>query len=152
MILKIIGRIFTILGIFSFICLVLFGGSLLVDRYLSISEISEIDRIPSPDGKVDAVLMKYDAGATTSSIIRIYIVPPGTVITAGSKLTEKYVPIFTAQHVENRKVNWLKNNLLAIEYDKAEILAYRNCDYPLAPKNVDYVVWIKEICVNTNFY
>lgn len=54
------------------------GGGLALDTFLRIvTYTGEDSRITSPDGLVDAVVMEYDAGATTSLIYSVYVVPAG---------------------------------------------------------------------------
>ncbi len=79
-----------------------------------------IDRCPSPDGKVEAILVVRDGGATTSWVYNVYIVPKGGKY-SGEDL------IFSAEDdFQNVHINWSKNKLLGITYDKAEIAQFKN--------------------------
>jgi hypothetical protein len=104
----------------------------------------EVWRSSSPDGKVDAVLMNYDAGATTSLIEMLYLVPAGQRIGYWDRTLQKYLPLFTADHTKGRTITWSGERLLEIKYEKARIKHFRNHAYPLARQACYDVVEIRE--------
>ncbi len=78
----------------------------------------ELLRITSPDGKVDAVLVKGDCGATTSYSYDIFIVPRG-------ESTKKTKAVFKADHVKNESLQWLAPKILEVKYGRYGVrLAY----------------------------
>jgi hypothetical protein len=104
----------------------------------------EVWRSSSPDGKVDAVLMNYDAGATTSLIEMLYLVPAGQKITRWDMKLQNYTPVFRADHTQGRTITWSGKQLLEIKYEKARINHFRNHAYPLAREGSYDVVEIRE--------
>ena len=117
--------------------------------YLSTIEVfptgyNEVIRINSPDKKVDAVMMSGDPGAMSSAFYLVYIVPADTEIT--KKVIDKniYQVAFAAERIEGQKIFWEEDNLLVIQYKKANIYKYKNIVYPLKD-DFDYKVKIKEI-------
>ncbi|MFT7337232.1 MAG: hypothetical protein ACI92B_000553 [Marinobacter maritimus] len=97
----------------------------------------EIDRRPSPDDLVEAVLLKSDCGATTDYSYRVYIVP------VGGEPTEKHL-IFLADKVEKINVSWLDQRELKIAYDNARIFQFRNFSQPLEAEGVEYAISISD--------
>ena len=97
----------------------------------------ETQRLDSPDGKVDAVLIERDAGAMTVARDLVYIVPDN------QKPAKKDPPVFQAKRVFGLKVEWQNNYELLIEYDKAEIEHFRNYLYPF-PEDLNYRIDIRE--------
>lgn len=80
----------------------------------------EIERIESPDGKVDAVLIVKNGGATTSLTYEVFIVPRGGVV------RKKSLPVFIADKVINLRAKWLRAKLIEISYTDARIFKYKN--------------------------
>jgi hypothetical protein len=105
----------------------------------------EAYQITSPDGKVDVVGMHYDAGATTSRIEMVYIVPAGNAITKTDMMRQRYVTVFTAEHIEGKNVRWLRDKLLEIKYETARITHFRNSVRPIVEEDVNYVVEIRQV-------
>lgn len=102
------------------------------------SEVSykEVDRVPSPDSMVDAVVIRTNINATTSYGYHIHIVP------AGSKPdNDRY--IFRADHFEGWKIMWNQSKLLDIQYDEARIFHFSNFWQSIDFKNAGYVVEIR---------
>ena len=100
---------------------------------------TEIERFPSPDKKVEAVLVHSDAGATTALATHIYVVPAGHQIDY-----EEEICVFDAEHVEGLNVQWQENTFLVIQYGKAEIYGFRNRGYPFS-EDYKYYVEIREV-------
>src|SRR5215475_9506392 len=59
----------------------------LFDSELSFDEVS---RITSPSGKVDAVLVERNGGATTSFSYDVFVVPKGKSVARGSEIAYLY--------------------------------------------------------------
>ena len=96
----------------------------------------EINRITSPDGKVDAILVETDAGATTSYGYNVYIVPKGGNFEVG-------YAAFIADHIKNLEIEWIKPKLLNISYDEARIFKFANIWQSRDADNFGYVVELK---------
>ena len=147
MFLKIISRILTVIGALTVLLLIVIlcafiFGYLMIDRDIIFEENK---RFPSPDGRVDAVLMGYNAGATTSYSNSLYLVPSGVKITKWDiKIKQKYVPVFVADHIEGLEIRWSKPMPLEIRYNKARINKFSNQYMPL-PNEYNYIVDIREI-------
>ena len=70
-------------------------------------EISSTEhyRVKSPDGEVDAVLMKSDGGATTSFSYSLFLLPKGT----SSKKLSLDDSRLIADRAESLKITWIKS-------------------------------------------
>ena len=121
------------------ICSVLFSCNFAGD-----AKWAEIERIPSPDNKVEAVLVSSDAGATTSTGFHVFIVPKGSKIETGY---EKFI----ADKVLGIKLSWKKNKLLEIQYESARIFKFSNFWNSQSLQNWNYIVEIKLSPVNEDF-
>lgn len=80
----------------------------------------EVDRRPSPDSMVDAVVVRADAGATTSFVHKIYIVAPG------DSAPESGRAALVADKVHGLELTWVGPKHLRIAYEQAQIHQYRN--------------------------
>ena len=92
-------------GLFVIIALVLLTGCR-VSR-------DEVARVPSPDGRLDAVLIETDAGATTSFGYEIHVVEKG------SPANDRVAWLYGAARNENAygaNLKWTNDHELAIEY------------------------------------
>jgi len=96
----------------------------------------EQKRLISPDGIVDAVLLKTDAGATTSFAYSIHIVPKGRAPIRDHEC-------FVADHVKNLEVSWVQSNLLEISYSQARIFKFTNFWHSREVQDFAYVVELK---------
>ena len=80
----------------------------------------EISRIPSPDGRVDAILVRASGGgATVGFTFNVFIVPRGRSPVQGEER-------FVADHPKDLKVRWRAPRKLEIVYDEARIFQFRN--------------------------
>jgi len=79
----------------------------------------EIFRTTSPDSIVDAIIIEADAGATTSFLYSLYIVPKGGKF-------EKGYETFISDHIDRLRVFWKQNRFLIIEYDKGRVFKFEN--------------------------
>jgi len=90
------------------------------------SEDKEIVRVTSPDGRVDAVMIRDNCGAPCYFGYSVFIVPRGMNPSKGSKGT-----IFYADDMADEKLTWKQPHLLSIGYSRALIYSFRNVSYPL---------------------
>ena len=86
-------------------------------------EREEIARYTSPDSAVDAVLVGGSAGATTSYVYELYLVPLGSEIPDDPESS-----VFAADHVDSLQIRWRRPKLLEIEYEQARIHRFKNHD------------------------
>jgi hypothetical protein len=96
----------------------------------------EVMRITSPDGRVDAVVVSGDGGATTSLVYSVYLVPVGGKVERG----ERDGSNFDADHFKGFGVSWKESRILEIKYDEARILDFRNYWYSREVDDFNYVV------------
>lgn len=143
---KVIPKILCIIGGLTVLCVLVVLICFLIDIFIIQKGImfEEAYRITSPDGKVDVVGMHYDAGATTSRIEMVYLVPVENAITKTDMKLQRGVPVFTAEHIEGKNVRWLRDKLLEIKYETARITSFRNSIRPLV-EDTTYIVEIREI-------
>lgn len=104
-------------------------------KLFSITE-KEINRFISPDGKVETILIEKDGGATTSFAYNIYIVPKDGKYQKGKE-------IFIADNIQNIRIEWIKDKLLQISFDKARIFHFSNFWQSKEVKNYMYIVEIR---------
>lgn len=113
--------------------------------------LKEIARAPSPDGVVDAVLIRDNCGAPCSYGYSVFIVPKGEPAPSDFERD-----IFSADDMLDEKLVWKQPHLLNISYSKALIYKFRNLAYPLAEfgakeKNWSYKVEIQLAPSSTGF-
>jgi hypothetical protein len=105
------------------------GGPRLIrreaDRLIFPEHRSEIARVTSPDGTVDAVMELTECGAPCSSGYAVTIVPKGN-----AALRDPVQQVFIADDMVNAQIRWQEAHLLVISYDKAFIDDFRNVAYP----------------------
>jgi hypothetical protein len=106
-------------------------------------EYEEILRVQSPDGKVDAVLMRGNAGAMSSFHYGLYIVPSWSQISNKDINNNRYKAVCNAERMEGEKIVWLKNKVLEIQYSKAQAFEFIDHISPL-PKDMHYEVEIRK--------
>ncbi|RPJ81811.1 MAG: hypothetical protein EHM18_16455 [Acidobacteria bacterium] len=96
----------------------------------------EIQRVASPDGRVEAVLTREDTWAFDPYNYRVFVVPRGTKPEAGDHY-------FMASYCEDLAVHWSEDKRLQVEYRKAQIKEFSNCAYPLWKAQGDYRVELR---------
>lgn len=96
------------------------------DRVLFPEHRSEVARVTSPDGSVDAVAERIECGAPCSFAYAVGVVPKGAPAPK-----DPGQQIFLAEDTVNAQVRWAEPHLLDIVYDKAFIHNFRNVAYPL---------------------
>ena len=104
-------------------CLLLCGSNSVFSRFLSKGSYrAEEIRVASPDGRLDAVMIREMYGGAVGGIEwRVYIVPRGLAVPS------KYQnPVFGASDLTAEKLVWLQPHLLEIGYDRAAIEGFRN--------------------------
>lgn len=106
-------------------------------------EYEERLRLPSPDNRVDAVLMLGNAGAMSSFSYDLYVVPAGRKISEKDITANKYQAVFSAQKMSGEKIQWLMNKVLEIKYTKARIFLFCNYVWPISD-DTHYEVEIRE--------
>jgi hypothetical protein len=77
--------------------------------------VDEAGRQRSPDGTMDAVVLRHDGGATTSLIYSVNIVP------AGSR-PARNESVFGVEHVDDVIVSWASPNRLEISFAGGNIV------------------------------
>ncbi len=101
----------------------------------------EANRIKSPDGTVEAVLVKNDCGATTSESLSVFVVGSG-------KETEESDLVFKADHTDSLSLLWRETNFLEIKYKQARIFQFTNFWQSKDVDNFRYVVEVREISLS----
>ena len=96
----------------------------------------EVARIKSEDSVVEAILVRANAGATTSYVYSLYIVPAGEKKNKGNEL-------FRADKVEGLDINWKENKYLEIKFKKGRIFYFKNFWLSEDVQNFRYVVEIR---------
>lgn len=104
----------------------------------------ELERIKSPDGKVEAVLVERDSGPTTSSVFKIFIVLIGETY-KDSNL------VFVGDHIDQLSVKWRKAKFLDIKYKEGRIFEFCNFWQPRHANLFHYVVEIRETPLTEDF-
>jgi len=110
-------------------------------------QYKEMSRIKSPDSRVDAVLVEGDAGATTSVLSKIYLVPARSKL----QIEERADSVFAADHIKGLKIIWKQPKLLSIQYDEARILQFKNFWQNAEVQDFRYVVEVQLNPTATNF-
>jgi len=101
-------------------------------------EDTEIQRVKSPDGKVEAVNVQSNCGATTAYSEQVYIVPMG-----GKFPTEGKFAQFIADHTDGLEIVWREQKVLEVRYNKARIFKFSNFWESKDVENFEYVVEIR---------
>ena len=85
------------------------------------SQDSEITRVTSPDGELDAVVVREDGGGAPGGWEwYVFIVSKGSEVLPSSR------EVFQAGTLVGQKLVWTHENLLEIHYDIAYINHFRN--------------------------
>jgi len=95
-------------------------------------------RIESPGGKVEAVLIQSNGGATTSYGYSIFIVPKG------GSIDKKANPVFLSDKTRGLRFNWSGPKKLEIYYAEARIFRFKNFWQHREVDNFKYEVKITE--------
>lgn len=86
-------------------------------------KISELERVTSPNGRLDAVLIMdiYGPPAGGGVDSNVYIVPKGAQVDV-----KKAREVFSADPMTKGRLVWARDHLLEIHYDIAYIHMFRN--------------------------
>jgi len=114
-----IGRTATRVGI-SLVALCL-AALLALRACVADVRIDEWQRLRSPDGRVDAVVLSSGGGgALGSDVFWVTLVP------AGTRVTGKENDVFNAMHVNPLNIRWLEPRVVEIAYGHAVISGFVN--------------------------
>lgn len=100
------------------------------------SDYEEMWRVPSPDSKVDAVLVRTGGPATVGFSYKLFIVPRGT-------LPGKSGELLLADRVRNITAVWQKARKLELRYDEARIFSFTNFWHSKEIDDFKYVVELR---------
>ena len=117
------------------------GPTSVVPRLAGSWEYIETARVKSPDSLVEAVLVTGDAGATTSTITKLYLLPAGGSCDPTDEIQNK--ARFAGDHIKNLQVSWKSPKLLEIQYDEARIIHFHNQWYHPEVQNLRHVVELR---------
>lgn len=95
-----------------------------------------MERIRSPDGVVEALVVQRNGGATTSLVEEVFVVPTGANVPAGN------LDVFRADRVSELVVHWMGVRHLVIAYQHARIFDYTNFWEARAVDDFRYIVHI----------
>lgn len=101
-----------------------------------------LERVSSPDGRAEAVVIAQDAGATTSEITSVFLVAPASKVTDGDRRNSR--PVFSADQLEDFRLEWSEIRLLRISYKNARIMHFQNFWLHPAIEEYEYIVRIEE--------
>ena len=103
----------------------------------------EIGRVKSPDGVVDAVLVRSNGGATTSFGYSVFLVPVGTRFDQGAPVFQPDYALFVADHQVDLELVWKEPKFLEIRYAKARIFQFSNFWHSREVHNFAYTVEVR---------
>jgi hypothetical protein len=103
----------------------------------------EIQRVKSPDGIVDAVLVRGSTGATTGFNVAVFLVPSGTRFDEKAPAFESDRSLFRADHYDRLQLIWQKPKFLEIRFAKARIFQFSNFWHSPDVQNYSYVVEVR---------
>lgn len=95
----------------------------------------EVSRIPSPDGLVDAILIRKNVDATVATPYEICIVPTGSKVSCEA--------LIRGDHFENLNIAWKEPQLLEISYSKGRIFNFTNFWQSDKVQNFKYIVELR---------
>jgi hypothetical protein len=81
-----------------------------------------IARVPSPDGRADALLVREeDCGATCDTAHGVYLVARGGALPEGLERAQLFL-----NDAKGVRVRWRDPHMLLVEYDRAVVHGFRN--------------------------
>ncbi len=90
--------------------------------FIDRSDRAQVIRVTSPDGKLDAVMVReMYGGAVGGTEWYVYIVPKSV-----SGPSDRQDPVFDASDLTAERLVWQQPHLLEIGYDRAAIEKFRN--------------------------
>jgi hypothetical protein len=112
-------------------------------------KFKEVNRIKSPGGEAEAVILEGDAGATTPNTTVILTVRSGQKIDPNN--FPKWDEVFRASHLKNLHVVWKEPTFLEIQYDEARIDQFSNLRHITDGGKETYPVEIRLAPTGTTF-
>ncbi len=103
----------------------------------------EVARAKSPDGVVDAVLVRTNGGATTAFVFSVFVVPSGTVFDHKAALFQSERSLFAADHQEGLQLSWRAPKFLEVRFGKARIFRFTNFWHTQEVQNFTYIVELR---------
>jgi hypothetical protein len=100
----------------------------------------EMQRVKSPDGIVDAVLVRGAGGATTGFSFSVFLVPSGIAFNEKASAFENDRAVFRTDHHDGLQLVWQKAMFLEIRFAKARIFHFSNFWHSPDVQNYRYVV------------
>ncbi|MEJ2610931.1 MAG: hypothetical protein P8179_12820 [Candidatus Thiodiazotropha sp.] len=79
----------------------------------------EVQRVASPDGRLDAVLVEINAGATTSYVYEVYVVPQGASANDTTKTMIRLDGATRNASAYGATLHWQDQGNLSVEYLQA---------------------------------
>ena len=110
----------------------------------------EIESVRSPDGVVDAVLVRGGGGAATGFNFSVFLVPGGTRFDAKASWFERERALFSAGHHEGLQLAWREAKFLEIRFAKARIFQSSNFWHSQEVQNYSYVVELRLVPSDEN--
>jgi hypothetical protein len=108
-------------------------------------QYEEMQRVKSPDGVVDAVLVRGGGGATTGFSFSIFLVRSGTGFDQKAASFEQDRAVFRSDHHDGLHLVWTKPQFLEIRFAKARIFHFANFWHSSDVQNYRYVVEVRLI-------
>jgi len=97
---------------------------------------TEILRLSSPDGKLDAVYVQSGAGAMASGSYLVYIVPKG------HQPNKTECAVFWGKNTCDLDLSWEDDRRLLVKFSKSDVKHYQSYIYPF-PQDAKYKVEIQ---------
>ena len=100
----------------------------------------EVSRVPSPDTKLDAVLVENSSRLTTSFWYEVFVVPSGFAVASVEPVADIYGAIRnTGAYGANLK--WLQPDLLTVEFESAHSVEQVRSEAQVAGRLVRIVLY-----------
>jgi hypothetical protein len=88
----------------------------------------EVQRVASPDGRLDAVLMEVNAGATTSYVYEVHVVPHGAPASDTTKAKARLDGATRNASAYGATLRWQDQGDLSVEYLQARHISVPAAD------------------------
>ena len=102
----------------------------------SCAKDQETVRTRSPDGRVDALLVERQTGATVATPVLLYIVKAGDPAGTGE-------PVLLGDNFDGLSIKWTGPKLLSVTYKKGRIFKFTNFWESRAVDHWSYVVEVR---------
>jgi hypothetical protein len=80
----------------------------------------EVSRVTNPSGKIDAVVVETNGGATTSFGYEVFVIPKGERVIKGKAAVASFYGAVRSETAYGVNVKWERPDQLAIEYLQAK--------------------------------